>query len=263
MTTGTAEQKQELIEVQPINTRAAELATIEATTLLSEVKTIVIQSADDRKMVAEKYFNAARDAAKTLESERKKISVPLNAAIDALNALFKRPAGYLKEVRDTAESKLLAWDAKVQAEIDAENKRLREAAEKEEARKRAEKEAQERAWREKERKAKEDADRLAAEGKAEEAEKARVEAEKARAKADERAQQAAEVFVPAPVVVAEKIKVDGVKDVTRWDYEILDMNAIPDCFWVLDESKLAKYARDTKGTVPVAGVRFFPVKKLS
>jgi len=262
MTTATAE-RQEIIEVKPINTKAAELATIEAETLLAEVKTIIIKSDADRKDVVEKFFNPSREAIKNLEAERKKISVPLNSALDALNALFKRPAMYFKEVRDTAESKVVSYDAKVRAEVEEQNRKLREAAAKEEARKKAEKEAQERAWREKEAKAKAEADRLAAEGRAEEAAKARAEAEKASAKADERAQQAQEVFVPAPVIERVKEKVAGEREVVRWDYEIVDLMAIPDEFWKLDEQRLAKFARDNKELAKVSGVRFFPINKLS
>ena len=270
----TTMDKNQLIEAPTINTRSAELAAIEAETMLSEVKSVVIKTADDRKEVIEKYFNASREAAKNLEVERKKISVPLNNALDALNALFKRPANYFKEVRDTAESKCLEYDRKVQAAIDEENRRIREAAAKEEARQRAIKEEQERVWREKEAARQREAEELARQARESnnakerarleaEAEKSRQEAAKAAEKAAERAQQAAEVFVPAPVIQQEKQKVSGSKDITRWDFEITDMNLIPREWFVLDESKIGKFASATKGTVSIPGIRIFPVKKLA
>lgn len=260
MTNTTAEQ--ETIEVKPISVKSAELALKEAESLLAQAKSFVITNDEDRK-VANARFNLAREGMKKVEEERKKIINPLNAATDAGNAFFKRPFNAFKEIRDTYENKSLSYDADKEAKRKAEEDRLREIARKEEERLRKIKEEQERQWREKEAKAKAEAERLAAEGRAEEAAKAKAEADKAAEKAAERAQQAAEVFIPAPTLAKQEIDVSGEKNITRWDYEIVDMNAIPDDFWCLDEKKLAKFARDTKGTVRVAGVRFIPIKKLS
>lgn len=260
MTTATIEN--EVIEVSPISTRSAETATEAALATLHSAKMIVIKTDNERKVAGE-AFNEIRERMKRVEEERKKITTPLNAALDAVNALFKRPYTMLKEARDITERACVDYDQEKERIRQEQERKLREEAAKEEARQRAIKEEQERQWREKEAKAKAEADRLAADGRAAEADKARVEAEKARAKAEERAQQAAEVFIPAPVVVQEKVKVSGNKDVTRYDFEIVDMKIIPHEWFVLDEAKIAKFASATKGTVSIPGVRIFPVKKLA
>lgn len=273
MTPPTATEEQEIIEVKPINVKGAELAMIEAELMMNQSKNIVIKNDDDRKL-ANATFNLAREGMKKIEEERKKITVPLNNALDAVNALFKRPYNFFKEARDTAEKACISYDSEKERIRLAEEARLREIARKEEERLRKIKEEQERAWREKEAKARAEEARLQAEIANAKNEKARAEAEaaaakaredaaKAAAKAAERAQQAAEVFVPAPTLQQAKVEVSGEKNITRWDYEITDMDAIPDDFWCLDEQKLAKFARDTKGTVKVAGIRFIPMKKLS
>lgn len=271
MTPPVAEQ--ETIEVKPISVKSAELALVEAESLLGQARSFNITNDDDRKL-ANVRFNLAREGMKKVEDERKKITVPLNSALDAVNAFFKRPLTVFKETRDMYEQKSLSYDAEKERIRQEQERKLREAAAKEEARQRAIKEEQERQWRAKEAAARAEEARLQAEiAKAKNAKaraeaeaaaaKAREEAAKAAAKAAERAQQAAEVFVPAPTIAEQKVDVEGEKKITRWDYEITDMDAIPDDFWCLDESKLAKFARDTKGTVKVAGVRFIPIKKLS
>jgi len=264
---------EELIEVQPISTRSAEVAVHEAEDTLSLAKVIVIRN-DAHRTAAAGEFNVIRERMKKLEEERKKITTPLNAALDAVNALFKKPYTILKEARDITEKACIAYDAEKERIRQEGERRLREAAAKEEARQRAIKEEQERAWRAKEAAARAEEARLQAEiTKAKNAKaraeaeaamaKAREEAAKAAAKAAERAQQAAEVFVPAPSIAQEKVKVAGTKDVTRYDFEIVDMALIPHEWFVLDEPKIAKFATATKGTVAIPGVRIFAVKKLS
>jgi hypothetical protein len=254
--------EQEVIEVRPINTRSAEVAAEEAQACLMVARMIVIKS-DDQRRGAAMAFNELRERMKIVEEERKKITTPLNAALDAVNALFKKPYTMLKEARDITEKACIAYDNEKERARQEEERRLREIAAKEEARQRQIKEEQERVWREKAEKARQEEIRLQNEGKAAEAEKARQEAARAQAKAEERAQQAAEVFVPAPVIAQEKVKVAGTKDVTRYDFEITDMKLIPHEWFVLDEAKIAKFATATKGTVTIPGVRIFAVKKLS
>lgn len=225
---------QEEIHVEPISVRSAEIATKEADSTLSMVKIIVVKNDDQRRDAAE-TFNQIRERMKRIEDERKKITGPLNVALDAVNALFKKPYTMLKEARDITEKACIAYDQEKERIRQEQERKLREAAQREEDRKKKELEAK--------------AAKAEASGKVEKAEALR--------------QQAQETFVPAPVVVAEKVKVAGTKDVTRWDYEITDINAIPDDYWCLDESKIAKVVSATKGTVAIPGIKAFPVKKLA
>lgn len=110
----------------------------------------------------------------------------------------------------------------------------------------------------------EEARRLAAARKAAEdaALKQAVELEKAGA--SEEAEAAIDnVPMPTAMPVVAAPKVQGVKQVTRWLYEITDATKIPRDFLIIDEQKLRKYAEAMKGSAKVEGVRFYAETKAS
>lgn len=66
--------------------------------------------------------------------------------------------------------------------------------------------------------------------------------------------------VPMPTAqpVVATPKVEGVKQVTRWKFRIVDEKIIPRDFLIIDEQKLRKYAEAMKSGAKVAGVEFYP-----
>ncbi len=72
------------------------------------------------------------------------------------------------------------------------------------------------------------------------------------------AELALEVGVaPVVVPVRKAAKVAGISYRESWDFEIVDRDKVPDEFWIIDDSKLTKYARAMKEQAKVEGVRFF------
>lgn len=55
-------------------------------------------------------LQAIKTAQKTLEAERKKITVPLNQVVDAVNALFKKPAAALNEAEEVIKTAMIGYN---------------------------------------------------------------------------------------------------------------------------------------------------------
>ena len=62
----------------------------------------------------------------------------------------------------------------------------------------------------------------------------------------------------APVQVApvKAVKVAGISYREAWEYRVIDPDKVPDEFWIIDESKLASYAKAMKEQAKVDGVVF-------
>ena len=62
----------------------------------------------------------------------------------------------------------------------------------------------------------------------------------------------------APVVVPQRqaVKVAGVSFREAWEHKVIDPDKVPDEFWIIDEQKLAKFAKAMKEQAKVAGVVF-------
>lgn len=105
-----------------------------------------------------------------------------------------------------------------------------------------------------ERKAQEEADKKAM------AERARLEREAAKLKTPELKEQRLEMAaaVVAPVVsVASVIPViQGQNIVKRWKAKVVNLDAVPREWMIVNQSALDAFARSTKGAVKVAGVEF-------
>lgn len=77
--------------------------------------------------------------------------------------------------------------------------------------------------------------------------------------------EAAAQVMPAPVihVPVETPKVQGIQTRTVWRYRIVDVSKIPDEFLVVDEKKLAAYARAMKQAAHVPGVEFYSEQEIA
>lgn len=62
----------------------------------------------------------------------------------------------------------------------------------------------------------------------------------------------------APVVipVSPPKKISGISYRESWTYKIIDQDKVPDEFWIIDEKKLAKFAKAMKEQAKVEGVVF-------
>ena len=272
------EQKQ-LVTVSPGNYEAQlreniKVETEQADLALRSAEKLVIK--DDGKLKEAKEDTVIiRNRIGDLEDKRKGIVSPLNMAVKAINELFKGPADKFSRAKYALETKVAEYEREKEQRRLAEEKRLREEAEREERKKREEKERQEREWREKEAKAKreaEEAERKAKEAtnakaraEAEEkARKAREEAAKAAAKAADRAVEAAEVVVIPKTVETEEVKVSGFRKKTvKWYAKVINPSQVPQEYagrklWMIDEKALNDLATALKTPdCPIPGVRFY------
>lgn len=206
---------------------------------------------------AGEHLKKIKSLSAEIEAKRVSLTKPLNESLKKLNEFFKALAARPIAAEANIKNAMLKFQREQEEIRRKEEARLQEQARKEEERQRKIKEEQERAWREKEEAARKEAERLAAEGKAAEAEKARLEAEKAKSKAEERAEQAASVFVPAPIVESQVQKVNGIKTRTEWKFRIVDPRQIPADFLIPDEKAIGAFIRATKGTRPIRGVEIY------
>lgn len=164
-----------------------------------------------------------------LEETRKSMTRPLDDSKKRIMDFFKKPVLMLQEAENSIKKAMLVYQQEQELKRQAEEKKLREAAAKEEAKQKAALEKK--------------AAAAAAKGNLE--------------KAEELKQQAAEVFVPAPVLAKEEVKVEGVSTRTVWTYEITDVNSIPRDYMIPDEKKIGAMVKASGGTLTIPGIRIY------
>lgn len=250
----------------------------DAKTALKNAQELVIAGDDDCRLAKEDWVKH-RETQKIVEDDRTSLTGPINDALKQINAIYKESATDLTAARDLLNQKVQTYQQEQeQIRLKAERE-AQEKARKEEERIRREKEEQERQWRLKEEARRKQAEELARKAANErneakraemeaQAEKARQEAAKAQEKADERARQAAEAFVPAPVIEKTVVKVAGAKKVVRYYARVLDAKKVP-VEWAgrvirpVDEKTLNQIASGLKTTVsPIEGVQFYSEESL-
>lgn len=260
----------EMINVEPLDVREAELASRDAIAILNRAKMIKVTCKADQD-IALTEVSKIKKFSQRLEAGRKKITAPLDAAKKAVMDLFRGPAEDLEEAERLYKRELLSFEQEQRRRAEEAQRKIEEDARKEEERKRKIKEDQEKAWREKEEAASKDAERLLAEGKAEEAQKAMDLANKAAKKAEERAEEADQVYVPRPIV-EEVEKAEGQSVVCTWKAEVTDLfalcNAIargelPETVVAPVMKELNALARTWKNKKTFEGVRFYAEENLA
>lgn len=164
-----------------------------------------------------------------LDETRKTMTRPLDESKNRIMSFFKKPILLLQEAENAVKKAMLVYQQEQELKRQAEEKKLREAAAKEEAKQKA--------------------------ALAKKAEAARAKGNEE--KAAELEQKAAEVFVPAPVLAKEEVKVDGVSTRTVWTYEITDVNSIPRDYMIPDEKKIGAMVKASGGTLRIPGIRIY------
>ncbi len=175
--------------------------------------------------------------AKFEEVEQKRLSItrPMDLSKQRIMDFFRGPVNKLKEAEQAIKQSMLNWQQSVA--------------------------------------------KLAAEAQAKIDEAARLEAEKAKAKLEAEAvklvqggkiEEATQLVAQANDIEPEPVqlavvqpKVADIRTFETWGYEIVDANLVPREYLCIDEKKLGAFARNTKGLVKVAGVRFTSKKGIA
>ena len=61
----------------------------------------------------------------------------------------------------------------------------------------------------------------------------------------------------APIVVAAPMKLKGIATTDNWQYRIIDLSKVDRQWLCIDDVKMGKFAKSTKGEIKVEGVEFF------
>jgi hypothetical protein len=227
-------------------------------------KTLLIKTVDDYECAAIVLKQAKTNLA-IIETARQKITVPLNAALDAANEQARQAKAPYVEEEKIIKTAMLAYDD-IQDEIREEEQRKANAiAKAEQDRLQAIADEATRKAEEASRKLREEAQRVQAEGDTRAAEKLLGRADsvdaRAQAKADEFNDRASQVVA----VVSDRAapKVSGITIPKVWDYEVTDESLIPDTYKEINHVTLRKVVMALKGLCKIPGVRVFEKKRMS
>lgn len=246
----------------------AQAAEREANEVLTIAKGIVVTTPEEFQ-VAGAQFAAIKSKLKALEDQRVAITGPMNAALKAVNDLFRRPKEALEAALSYYERPMAAY----KREEERKRREAEDAARRE--REKAEREARERAAEEQRRldeirRQEEEARRAA------EAAESPVAAFLAKQKVDQLQAQAKEqiqattdairevALAPAAVPgdFVPKATAAGVATRKLWKFEIVDASLIPREYLIPDEKKIGELARTLQGKAALPGVRFFDEIKI-
>lgn len=234
---------------------------------LANAKAYEIDCAEVRDLAAQD-LTKVKGLQKSLDTSRKAITQPIDAAKKAVMDLFRAPVAYLDQAEAVLKEAIAKYDRAEQQRRIAEQARLEEAARQERARLEQEAAARAAAADAEARALREKATEMMAAGKVEDA--ARL-AEEANGRAE---QGAAEVetlqqtatLITAPIAVPTTIKTQGVSSRKVWKAEVSDKLALiryvaehPEFVDLLDANMPAvnKIALALKANCPLAGVRVF------
>lgn len=205
---------------------------------------------------------------KSLDTARKSITQPIDAAKKAVMDLFRAPTTYLDQAEAVIKDAITKYDRAEQQRRIAEQARLEEAARQERARLEAEAAARAAAAAAEAQEIQRKAEEAAAAGNVEAAARLNAEAESRveQGAAEVETLQQTATLVTAPVAVPTTIKTQGVSTRKVWKAEVSDKLALiryvaehPEYIGLLDANMPAinKIALALKANCPLAGVRVF------
>jgi hypothetical protein len=237
-----------------------------ATSALNTARAYEIDSADMRDMAARDLVKVA-GLKKSLESNRKSITVPIDNAKKAVMDLFRSPTEYLDQAETILKTAISSYDREQQRLRLAEQARLEEAARAERARLEADaRAAQVRAQEEADR-IQAEANKAAAAGKTEDAARLQAEAESRieQGAAETAVLQQTSTLITAPIAAAPRTT-KGVSTRKVWKAEIADKLAFvryvaahPEYLELLEANMPAvnRIALALRANCPLEGVRVF------
>lgn len=228
-------------DVTETETTAVATATSQESAARAILEVAQAYSIDSPEMAAAaaEELGSIKAKQKELDELRKSLTRPLDEAKARIMDLFRKPQELLAQAETTIKGAIGSWQAEERLRAEEQRRAAEEVA-------RAERE------------------RLAEEARqAEEAAKAAAAAgdesaaAEAQAKAVVLAAEAEVVEHLAPAVVEAPAKLAGVSTRQDWDFEIVDANAIPREFLVVDEKKVRAYVKAMKSDAKIPGVRVF------
>lgn len=193
-----------------------------AVCVFDKAKEIVVNDKDTFEQTAIR-LQIVKTKFKEIEERRKELVKPFQEATKKLNDFFKRPLDLLKGAENCLKSAMSSYAYRLEQEQKEKQRKIDEIAEREreKIKKRAEKQLQ----------------------KGNEK------------KAEELIQQVE--LVPHAVVESEVPNIKGISTRENWKYRVVDLNKVPREFLVLDDARLSKIAKATKGLVPIEGIEFY------
>ena len=216
----------DMITVRPISPSEADEITKDASNALAKVSNFNIKT-QENYITAADTLKLIKGRIKTLMEKRREITAPIDLAKSKVMDLFRSPLNNYTKAEGMVKSLMKSWDDEQDRKLREQQERLRLQAEKKEQRQKE--------------KLEEKAKPAEAEGNAEEAEELREKKE--------------EVAVQAPVL-APREKTDGIHYKEVWHAEVTDKTQVPIEWMIPDQKALDRHATNTKGQVPIKGVKF-------
>ncbi len=199
-----------------------------ANTALAQAKALQITTPEDYQGAAF-ILQDVKGRMKAIETARKALKQPLDAAVAAVQALFRPPQSTLEEAERIIKRKLADYDEAQRRAAQEAQRKLNEKAEKE---------------------------RQALQARAQKALQA-GKGEKA-LELHERADA-----VTAPVVAANVPAVQGISYSTVWKFVVVDASQVPDEYKVVDESKVRAVVKSLGKQTNIPGVRIWSEQQVA
>lgn len=233
---------------------------------LASAKVFVVDCPEVRDLAVQD-LTKVKGLQKELETKRKSITQPIDAAKKAVMDLFRAPTDYLEQAEALLKKSIQTYDREEDRKRIAEQARLEEAARQERARLKAEADAREAAAQAEAQAMQKQAEQAAAAGDVETAARLNAEAESRveQGVAEATTLQQTATLITAPVVTPIA-QTKGVSSRKVWKAEVSDKLALiqyvaahPEFIGLLDANMPAinKIALALKKNCPLAGVRVF------
>lgn len=244
--------------------QAVKAAQATSTQVLTLAEHVVVTN-DAEYQSANDGFVAGKRALKSIKAKRDEIVGPLKDVVKKLEAGFKQAEEAVNMALLRYERPMAAYQEKLRLEREEKERAARAEADRlkaeAEARAKAELREAEQLREEGRRKAELAKDNPFGAVLAEEAARDLEEQADARIETAKRAfRESATVQVVADV--APKVTAAGSRVLTQWKHRVKDANLVPREYWVLDDAKLARVARETKGALEIPGVEIYAETKI-
>jgi len=222
------------IKIKSINTEDLEKET-SVTTLTTQANAVVITGQQDLDVAGQLLIEVKRRY-KELDSQRKTITNPIDAAKKAVMDLFRNPLLQLEKAESVIKNAIIKYDDEQKEIARKQQLELQKLADQEAERQKKLLDAK--------------IQRAEASGKVEKAEELAIQKEMI-------------VPIAAPVVTPTIEQPAGVSYKTIWSAEVTDISQVPREYMIANLPSLNKIAQATKGSISIPGVKFIATKILA
>jgi len=224
-----------LIEVQPIDVEEVQSETKDVSLLYQKSKELKINSQESYEVAAD-ALKQIKNRFKEIDTQRKKITSPLDAAKKEAMELFKKPLDQLSEAESILKRSMINYTTEQERIAREETERLKRLAEKQAEEERKKLEAR--------------IERAESNGKIEKAEELKEKKESI-------------IPINVPIVAPSIAKPSGVSYRDKWTAKVVDFSKLTDEYKLPNQSMLDKMAQASKGNAQIPGVEFICEKILS